>query len=89
MIYDEGNYLYIEKHVGRRKAIFGCFITFFGLPKTFLRLLVEEFSMMFSILSLTVRMHTKQFRLAVKGKILHQVTLEEYKKINSEQINKQ
>ena len=89
MIHDEGNYLYIEKHVGRRKAMSGFLVSFFSFPKMLLKLLAEELSMTFSILSLTVRMHTEQFRLAVKGKILQKVTLEEYKKIHSEQINRQ
>ena len=84
MIHDEGNYIYIEKHVGRRLAMSRFLGSLFGFPKVFFKLLVEELSMTFSMLSLSVRMHTQQFRLAMKGKILHPVTLEEYQKIQSE-----
>lgn len=84
MIYDENNFIYIEKYVGRRVAMSRFLISFFGFPRSFFKLIVEELSMTFSMLTLSVRMHAQQFRLAIKGKVLHPVTLEEYQSIQSE-----
>lgn len=80
---DESNYVYVEKFIGRRAAMFRLCLSFFGFPKALLKLLVEEMWMMFTMLSLSVRIHTEQFRLAVKGKVLQKATLEEYRKIYS------